>query len=71
MKKVFPQLVLIFFCAGIMMSGMQTITGYYTDPDGYGFHNLEAAFFQVSIAVTLLGVIIMSSALGRLERFCW
>jgi hypothetical protein len=50
---------------------MQTITGYYTDPDGYGFHNLEAAFFQVSVAVTLLGVIIMSSALGRLERFCW
>jgi hypothetical protein len=71
MRKELLQIGVIFFSLGILMSGLQTVTGYYADPSGYGFQHLQAAYFYISIAMTLLGGIMLIKLIKRMERFLW
>ena len=71
MRKQLLNLAIIFFSVGMLFSGIQTITGYYADPSGYGFHHIQAGYFNVSLAMTLLGGILMMVILKRLGRFMW
>jgi len=71
MKRKIIYLLVIFFSAGLLSSGMQTITGYYSDPSGYGFHNLQAGYFFVSAAVIALGALMMLFIARRVEKFFW
>ena len=68
MRKHFSILAIIFFSVGILLSGIQTITGYYADPSGYGFHHIQAGYFYISLSIVLLGGITMISFLRRLGR---
>ena len=71
MRKHFFNLAIIFFSIGILFSGIQTITGYYADPSGYGFHHIRGGYFGISLAVTLLGGITMTFILKRFRRIMW
>ncbi len=71
MKKTLLQLGVIFFGLGMLLSGMQTVTGYYADPSGYGFHHLASAYLNISLAITVFGAILLLMLLKRLQRFLW
>lgn len=71
MRRFLSQLVVIFCSLGLLLSGTQTVTGYYSDPSGYGFHHLQSAYFHISIALTLLGVMAIVIVMKRLERLLW
>ncbi len=71
MRKHLLNLAIIFFSVGMLFSGIQTITGYYADPSGYGFHHIQSGYFGVSLAMTLLGGITMVFILKRLGRIMW
>ena len=66
MKKAVLCMLIVLLCMGLLASGMQTVTGYYADPAGYGFHHLEAAYFYISLAMTLLGGMAMVLLIRRL-----
>ena len=68
MKKELLWIGIIFLSLGMLMSGMQTMTGYYADPSGYGFHHLSSAYLSISLAMTILGGMLMIAVLRRLER---
>lgn len=68
MRKHFSTLAIIFFSVGMLLSGMQTITGYYADPSGYGFHHIQAGYFYISLSIVLFAGIAMIFLLRRLGR---
>ncbi len=61
-------LAVIFLSLGMLLSGLQTITGYYSDPSGYGFHHIQGGYMYVSVAVTMLCGITMIFFIKRLGR---
>lgn len=71
MRKTILHLAIVFFSLGFLLSGMQTVAGYYADPSGYGFHHIQGGYLYISIAMTLLSGIIMIMILKRLDRFFW
>lgn len=71
MRSHLLNLAIIFFSVGMLFSGIQTITGYYADPSGYGFHHIQGGYFSVSMAVVLLGGILAVKAMKKLERLLW
>jgi hypothetical protein len=62
-------LAVLFFGTGFMFSGMQTITGYYSDPAGYGFHQIQDAYFKLAVSSTLMGIVAMVIIMRKLDRF--
>jgi len=68
MKKTLLQLGVIFFGLGMLLSGMQTVTGYYADPSGYGFHHLASAYLNISLAITVFGLLVMVFLIRRVGR---
>jgi len=71
MKKTLLKLAVIFFSVGILLSGMQTITGYYADPSGYGYHHIASAYLNVSIAITLIFGIVLINLMKKIEKHMW
>lgn len=68
MKKKFVYLIIAIICISVLFSGAQTLTGYFSDPSGYGFYHIQTAYFQISVVVTLLGLLIMVVLVRRAER---
>lgn len=66
MKRSLLLIGTISICVGLLFSGAQTVTGYYADPSGYGFHHLSYGYLYVSISMTILGGIALVLFLGRL-----
>ena len=69
MRKDLLKIALIFFSLGMLLSGMQAITGYYADPSGYGFQRQSMAYLSISMALTILAGMLMISVIRRLDRF--
>ena len=68
MKKELLWVGIVFFSLGMLMSGMQTITGYYADPSGYGFQHQSLAYLNISLAITVLAGMLVISVMKRLGR---
>ncbi|MBN2330630.1 MAG: hypothetical protein JXC85_02345 [Candidatus Aenigmarchaeota archaeon] len=68
MKRQIFWLSIAFVSVGMLLSGLQSITGYYADPSGYGFHHIQGGYFFLSVAVTLLGTMAMMPIIKRLGR---
>ena len=71
MRRHLLNLAVIFFSLGMLLSGLQSIAGYYSDPSGYGFYHIQGGYFNVSMAVVLLGGIVVVKAIKRVERLLW
>lgn len=71
MRKQLLKIALIFFSIGMLASGMQTITGYYADPSGYGFQHQSLAYLGISLAITILGGMLVISVVKRMGRSLW
>ena len=71
MRRTVSMLAVAFFSLGFLLSGAQTITGYYADPSAYGFHHIQSGYLQVSVAMSLLGGILLLILLKRLDGLCW
>ena len=59
MKRQLLKIAVIFFTLGMLMSGIQTTTGYYGDPSAYGYQHLSMAYLNISLALTIFGVMLM------------
>jgi len=68
MRNTILYILVIFFGLGFLFSGAQTITGYYADPSGYGFHHIEAGYLYFSIGFTMLGAVAMYHVMKKIDR---
>ena len=68
MKKAALYLCIIFLGLALLMSGAQSITGYYADPSEYGYHHAEAAYLNVSAALSIFGGLFIVAMFKRLEK---
>ena len=68
MKKELLWMGVVFFSLGMLMSGMQSITGYYADPSGYGFQHQSLAYLSISMSITIMGGMLMIAVIRRLGR---
>ena len=54
MRTTILRFAVIIISLGLLLSGAQTVAGYYSDPSGYGFHHLEYAYLYISVASLFL-----------------
>ncbi|MCD6495919.1 MAG: hypothetical protein J7K54_01480 [Candidatus Aenigmarchaeota archaeon] len=68
MKWLLVRLALIGFAMLMFFTGNAEMTGYYSDPDGYGFHDIQEANFQVSMAFLILSSVTLAYAARKLQN---
>ena len=68
MRRAVLYLAAAALCTALLATGAQTITGYHSDPNSYGFHHLQSGYFIISVAVILLGWLVMLQLMKRLEK---
>jgi len=68
MRKAALFIMLAFLCTGFLFSGTQSVTGYYSDPSGYGFHHIESGYLMISVSVTIFTCMLMFIVLKRIDR---
>ena len=65
------ELLLLAVCLGtvtLLSSGMQSVTGYYGNPGGYGFHDIQYGLLRLSIGITAGGVLAMAFLMRKAGR---
>lgn len=68
MKSAIFILAVIFVSLGFLFSGVQTMTGYYAEPSGYGFYHIWMANLYVLVSFALLGALAMVFLIKKIER---
>lgn len=68
MKWLIVRLMLIGFAVFMVLSGTGRMTGYYSDPDGYGFHDIWFANMHISLSFLIMGTVAMAFIVRKLER---
>ncbi len=68
MKSTVFALAVIFAGIGFLLSGAQTMTGYYAEPSGYGFYHIWFANMYISLSGILLGSVAMVFIIRKMER---
>ena len=59
MRRSILFLILLFFSTGLLFSGAQTVSGYYSNPYDYGFYQIYMANMQISVSMIIMGMIMM------------
>ncbi len=68
MKSALVALAAVFVSLGFLLSGIQTMTGYYAEPSGYGFHHIWFADMYLSVSITVMASIAMVFLIKKIER---
>jgi hypothetical protein len=68
MKSALLAMAALFVSLGFLLSGIQTMTGYYAEPSGYGFHHIWFANLYVSVSLTVMASIAMVFLIRKIER---
>ncbi len=69
MKMNVVYLLVIFISLGFLLSGIQTATGYYADPDEYGFHSIMTSQMYMGIAISIISSFVAVLVLSRMQSF--
>ncbi len=69
MKGMILATVVILVGLTLLMSGTQTMTGYYAEPSGYGFYHIWTANLYIAVSLTLMGLVSMFFVVKKLDRF--
>jgi hypothetical protein len=68
MKGKVLALFTVFVSLGFLLSGTQTMTGYYAEPSGYGFYHIWFANMYVSLSFILLGSVAMFFLVKKIDK---
>ena len=68
MKGTIFVLAAVFVSLGFLLSGVQTMTGYYAHPSDYGFHDIWFANMHVSLSFLIIGSVAMVFLVKKIER---
>jgi hypothetical protein len=68
MKAALLYLTALFVGTMLLISGAQSMTGYYAEPSGYGFYHVWSAYLHLSIAITVMGSAAMVYVVRRIGR---
>jgi hypothetical protein len=59
-------MAVILVCLGMMLSGSQAVTGYYSDPSGYGFYHLSYGYLYMTVSFLVLAGMLVFFAVRKL-----
>ena len=69
MRTALVYMVIIFISLGFLLAGMQTMSGYYSSPDDYGYHDIAWADTYVSVSIAIISALVLAIFLSRIQGY--